>query len=180
MPDLTIRPATLDDLDEVLALRRTIAAEGIWIGAEAPLDEERDRASHRRTIEDGVSATMFIAVLDDRIVGSIFVGMTVEGVVDVGMAVADGHRGQGIGQRLIETGIDWARRAGAHKMTLQHWPWNLRARALYERVGFVEEGYLRRHYRRKDGSVWDAAVMGLVLDHDSPGHEPRAVEPPRR
>jgi RimJ/RimL family protein N-acetyltransferase len=38
------------------------------------------------------------------------------------------------------------------------------ARALYEKYGFVQEGYLRRQYPRKNGEIWDAVVMGLLLD----------------
>jgi putative acetyltransferase len=49
------------------------------------------------------------------------------------------------------------------------WPHNHPARQLYERFGFVEEGRLRRHYRRQNGELWDAIVMGLVLDDSSPG-----------
>mgnify|MGYP000948480023 FL=1 len=40
---------------------------------------------------------------------------------------------------------------------------------LYEGMGFVQEGYLRRHYPRKTGELWDAVVMGLVLNEETPG-----------
>src|SRR5438132_10638636 len=30
--------------------------------------------------------------------------------------------------------------------------------------GFEEEGLLRRQYRRRNGELWDALVMGLLLD----------------
>jgi hypothetical protein len=33
----------------------------------------------------------------------------------------------------------------------------------------VEEGRLRRHYRRRNGELWDAVVMGLVFDTTTPG-----------
>jgi RimJ/RimL family protein N-acetyltransferase len=65
--------------------------------------------------------------------------------------------------------VTWAEEAGAHKVTLQVWPHNEAARALYRKVGFVEEGLLRRHYRRRNGELWDAITMGLVLDNTSPG-----------
>ncbi len=42
-------------------------------------------------------------------------------------------------------------------------PHNEAAIALYRRVGFVEEGLLRRHYRRRDGELWDALLMALYL-----------------
>jgi RimJ/RimL family protein N-acetyltransferase len=43
-------------------------------------------------------------------------------------------------------------------------PWNEPAIALYRKFGFVEEGRLRKQYRRQNGELWDVLVMGLVLD----------------
>jgi RimJ/RimL family protein N-acetyltransferase len=54
-------------------------------------------------------------------------------------------------------------------MTLEVWPHNARARRLYQSAGFAEEGHLKRHYRRRNGALWDAVVMALILDNDSPG-----------
>ncbi len=54
-------------------------------------------------------------------------------------------------------------------MTLQVWPHNFTAQALYAKLGFVTEGRLRRHYRRRSGELWDALTMGLMLDTSSPG-----------
>jgi RimJ/RimL family protein N-acetyltransferase len=158
---VVVRNATLDDLDELMVQRAAVAGEGRWIGAEVPLDEERDRRTFRASIE---RETLFVAELDGEIVGLIGLHPEPYGVVDLGMQVLDGHRGQGIGSALLERGIEWARASGAHKMALQHWPHNERARALYEKYGFVQEGYLRRHYPRKDGDLWDAVVMGLLLE----------------
>jgi RimJ/RimL family protein N-acetyltransferase len=85
------------------------------------------------------------------------------------MQVAEGYRGLGVGTVLLTAIIDWARANNAHKATLQVWPHNQQARRLYEHSGFFEEGWLRRHYRRKTGELWDAIIMGLVLDDSSPG-----------
>ena len=85
-------------------------------------------------------------------------------VADLGMNVKDGYRGQGVGSALVERALLWAREVGAHKIALQHWPHNTAARALYEKYGFEQEGYLRRHYPRNSGEIWDAVVMGLLLD----------------
>jgi len=80
------------------------------------------------------------------------------------MAILAAYRGQGIGTRLVEHGTEWARQAGAHKLALEVWPHNDRAIALYKKMGFLEEGRLRRHYRRRSGELWDAVVMGLLLE----------------
>lgn len=177
---VTIRRATSDDLDALLDLREAVAGEGVWIAAQLPLDRAGDRDKYRRTIEvqaDGMSAVLLVAEVDGALIGSLGVQTRV-GIADLGMNIADGHRGRGIGAALLAEAIDWARSAGVHKVELEHWPWNHRARALYERFGFVEEGYRRRQYRRKDGSLWDSVIMGLVLDEHAPGHDERAIEPP--
>ncbi len=85
------------------------------------------------------------------------------------MGVADGWRGRGIGSLLMEQAVAWSRDQGAHKISLEVWPHNTGARALYEKFGFVAEGRLRRHWRRANGELWDSIPMGLVLDETSPG-----------
>jgi ribosomal protein S18 acetylase RimI-like enzyme len=69
-----------------------------------------------------------------------------------------------VGTALLAEAVRRARAAGAHKIALQVWPHNAAAIALYERFGFQREGYLRRHYRRRSGELWDAVVMGLPLE----------------
>jgi RimJ/RimL family protein N-acetyltransferase len=158
---VTVRNGTPDDLDELMVQREAVAAEGRWIGAEVPLDVERDRRVLAEGIERG---SLFVAELDGEIVGYLGMEIPPYKVADLGMLVKDGHRGQGIGSALLERAIEYAREQGCHKVALQHWPHNERARGLYEKYGFEQEGYLRRHYPRKNGELWDAVVMGLLLD----------------
>jgi RimJ/RimL family protein N-acetyltransferase len=54
-------------------------------------------------------------------------------------------------------------------VTLAVWPHNHAARGLYAKYGFVTEGTRRRQYRRRNGQLWDAVLMGLVLDESTPG-----------
>ena len=140
-----------------------VAGEGRWIGTEAPVDLERRR---RRMVEDVVSdhVVVLVAEADGELVGQLGLQLARYGVADLGMLVAAGWRGRGVGTALLAEAIDRARKAGAHKIALQVWPHNTAAIALYERFGFQREGYLRRHYRRRSGELWDAVVMGLPLD----------------
>mgnify|MGYP001818185020 CR=1 FL=1 len=160
---VTVRDATTDDLDALMALRAEVAAEGRWIGAELPLDEEGDRASLVTAVEDR-DAALFVADADGVVVGLLFIRLPRYLVAELGMLVSAGWRRRGVGSNLLEAGLDWARSHGAHKVALQHWPHNHAAHALYRKYGFEQEGYLRRHYPRKDGELWDAVVMGLLLD----------------
>ena len=162
-PSVTVRPATLADVDAVVAMLAEVAGEGRWIATEAPVDVDRRR---RRMVEDieREDAVVLVAEVAGERVGELGLRLAGYGVADLGMAVAAGWRGRGIGSALLAEAIDQARTAGAHKIALQVWPHNAAAIALYERFGFQREGYLTRHYRRRSGELWDAVVMGLPLD----------------
>jgi ribosomal protein S18 acetylase RimI-like enzyme len=119
------------------------------------------------SIEEGTSG-VFVAAREDLVVGSLSVQVQ-HSVGSLGMMVARQHRRQGIGGRLLDEGLRWARASRLHKVDLGVWPHNAPAIALYRSRGFTIEGRLRRHYRRANGELWDMVAMGLVLDTQSPG-----------
>jgi len=75
------------------------------------------------------------------------------------IAVPQARRGEGLGRRLVEAGLDAARRAGAARMYLEVSEINAPAQALYRRCGFADAGRRARYY--KDGS--DALVLARSL-----------------
>ncbi len=163
----TIRPASLDDLDRVIELLWAVAADGRWLGTEVPFDRVVRRAGLAALVS-GENGTLIVADAGgpDRgpdVVGHITVGVASYGVADIGMLLAEEWRGRGLGTALLEAGLDWAARAGAHKAALEVWPHNEAALALYKRAGFTEEGRKVRHYRRRSGEIWDAILMGRSL-----------------
>jgi RimJ/RimL family protein N-acetyltransferase len=160
---VSVRPASEDDLDAAVDLYAAVADEGRWIGAEAPVDKAERRARFESSIRRD-DAQFFVADDDGRIVGELGIEVAGYGVADFGMMVAADVRGQGVGSALLSAAVDWARGAGAHKIALQVWPNNEAAIALYRKFGFEQEGRLRRHYRRRNGDLWDAVVMGMLLD----------------
>jgi len=164
MADVTIRPETDADVPAVLDVLMSVAAEGRWIGTQLPLDKPARLAQMRAALERSESFAGFVAEVDGKVIGSIGLELASYGVVDLGICLLDGYRSQGVGLRLMQRGIEWARGAGAHKITLQVWPHNERGIGLYRKLGFVEEGLLRRHYRRNSGEIWDSVIMGLLLE----------------
>ena len=162
-PPVTIREATLSDVDALVAILVEVAGEGRWIATEAPVDVERRRRRMAEEIESD-DAIVLVAEAGGEVVGQLGLRLASYGVADLGMNVAAGWRGRGVGTALLTEAVDRARKAGAHKLALQVWPHNAAALALYERFGFRREGYLTRHYRRRSGELWDAVVMGLPLD----------------
>ena len=158
-----VRPATDDDLDAAVDLYTDVAAEGRWIGGEAPVDKVERRGAFEASIRRD-DAEVIVAEENGRQVGHLGIEVRRYGVAELGMMVAADARGRGVGAALLSAAIDWARTAGAHKVHLQVWPHNEAALALYRGFGFEQEGYLRRHYRRRNGELWDAIDMGLLLD----------------
>jgi RimJ/RimL family protein N-acetyltransferase len=159
--EIGVRQATAEDLDQLLDLNEAVAAEGVYIAAEAPIDRESKRATYQSMI-DASDAAILVAEAQAEIVGMLGIGGT--DVAELGMYVAADCRRMGVGSALLEGAIAWARQKGAHKISLDVWPHNEAARSLYRKFGFVEEGYLRKHYRRRNGELWDAVLMGLLLD----------------
>ena len=85
------------------------------------------------------------------------------GFGEIGMMVASGWRGRGVGTALVTAAEAWAREHGLHKLALSVFPHNQAAIGLYRKCGFVEEGHRVRHYRRASGELWDSIIMGLPL-----------------
>jgi RimJ/RimL family protein N-acetyltransferase len=78
------------------------------------------------------------------------------------MGLLQAYRGRGIGERLIRTAIDAARAAAFERIELTVYGRNVRAAALYRKVGFVLEG-TRIRGKKLDGDYDDVHMMGLLL-----------------
>jgi RimJ/RimL family protein N-acetyltransferase len=165
--DIAIREAIATDFEDWFRLYDTVAAEGRWIGGEAP----SDKVARQRVFDEYLGdpdAVTFLAEADGRLFGTLGVEVH-RGIADLGMMVDARWRGRGVGSALMEACIAWATKHGAHKLVLEVWPHNTVAQSLYRKYSFEQEGLFKRHYRRRNGELWDAVRMGLVLDQDSPG-----------
>lgn len=160
--EVTIREAQVADVEGILDALEPVAAEDRWIATEAPIARSRVRPffAARIGVPDG---TIFVAVDDTRIVGSLGVRRGFGGCAEIGMSLLAEYRGRGIGSQLMERAIGWARDRDHHKISLQVHPWNEAALSLYEKFGFAREGYFRKHFRRRNGELWDVIQMGLLL-----------------
>lgn len=79
----------------------------------------------------------------------------------LGMGVARGFRGKGIGYKLLSRAIEHCWDMGLKRIELEVLVHNSEAIALYENVGFQHEGRLRKA-RLIDGEYQDVFHMGLL------------------
>lgn len=85
------------------------------------------------------------------------------------VAVTPSARGQGIGERLVGSGLERAAALGAQRMFLEAAADNTAALHLYSKLLFKEEGRRKAYYARPDGRM-DAVVMArdVGLSDNSP------------
>jgi L-phenylalanine/L-methionine N-acetyltransferase len=80
----------------------------------------------------------------------------------LGITVALAWQGQGIGDQLMTALIDWADNwAGVLRIELTVFADNAKAIALYQRHGFVQEGFMRA-YALRDGVYADTLAMARL------------------
>jgi ribosomal-protein-alanine N-acetyltransferase len=157
-----IRPAQRADADGIIDLMVAVAAEERWIGTELPIGT----AARRLGVETALGRAdvlMLVAHAGEALIGELSLFPRRRGLLELGMCVAEQWRSHGIGSALLTRAIAWARAGAAHKIALEVFPHNPAAIALYERFGFVREGYFRAQLRRKNGALWDTIPMGLIV-----------------
>jgi RimJ/RimL family protein N-acetyltransferase len=153
-----VRPARRNEARRLAELLAEIAEERNSIASEPPIDlNERARA-----FAGSIDGTI-VAVADDELVGSLHIEANRFGVGEIGMGITRPWRGRGVGSLLMTAAIEKARADGLHKLSLEVFPHNTAAVALYRKYGFVDEGLRLKHYRRASGELWDALIMGRSL-----------------
>jgi RimJ/RimL family protein N-acetyltransferase len=154
--EFRVRPAEDGDRRPLALLFAAVAEERDGIAAEPPVDVDARAAGWDLD-------RSLVALTDDEVVGVISVIESGLGFGEIGMMVAAGWRGQGVGTALVAAAIERARRRGLHKLALGVFLQNEAAIALYRKFGFVDEGRRIQHIRRANGESWDLIEMGLLL-----------------
>lgn len=152
-----LRPATEDDLTALIALERAGEAQ-LYVGQ---WSEER----HRATMAGG-DARYLVAEDSD---GSLEAYAILRGLGEAGRAIelkrlVVGRPGRGLGRRILgEIQRIAFEELGAHRLFLDVFDDNARARHLYESMGFVFEGVLRDATSR-DGEWHNLLLMSMLED----------------
>lgn len=170
MTGYTIRPASPDDAEAIIAFTKILADEpnnGVSFASSADvlftLDEERGII---QSYLDHPTSHWLIA-LDTRgnMVGhtNVSAGRRVfRHTVGLGISVAKDWRNKGVGTALMREMMAWcAANPQIKRLELEVFASNPRAIHVYEQLGFEREG-VRRAYALKDGRFQDAIMMAIL------------------
>jgi len=166
--NLKIKPATLDDAPELLALHRSILEEGryfITSAEEFHNSLERQRIIMRLLISQDNSC-QFLARSSGRLIGMVLIrGGFLQRMKHVGkleIFLSPDRRGRGGGRLLMDMALDWARKHGTiSKIGLTVFEDNTRAVRLYRSLDFEIEGRRAGEYREPDGTLRTDLLMWL-------------------
>jgi putative acetyltransferase len=162
-----IRRAEPSDAEGLTRLGEAVGSEPEgWLVTSNGWRQVSDERRYLRAIRRYPNAAVFVAEDEKQIVGRLSIARdqhpASRHVADLGLMVAMSHRRRGIGTGLLEAALDWARHSEVRKLELHVFPHNEAAIRLYEKFGFVQEGYRRGHYRRGNEYV-DAILMAYFV-----------------
>jgi RimJ/RimL family protein N-acetyltransferase len=168
MEGLVVRPAAPSDAGALVDLARAVGSEPEgWLISESEWRSPGEERRYLRALRRYPHAAVFVAEVPEGIVGRLSIARDSHPasyhVADLGLMVAADYRRRGVGWALLEGAVEWARSSGVRKLELHVFPHNEPAIALYERFGFVREGYRRGHYRRGRDYV-DAILMAYDVE----------------
>ena len=137
MPDLVFRPMQPSDLEPVAALARDAEPFGWTL----------------RNFQDALGAgyRCTVGVVGEVIVGYSVVSHVLDECELLEIAVAPAFQGRGYGSALLERAKADAAAGCARLMRLEVRESNARARGMYARHGFSEDGIRRNYYRTEEG-----------------------------
>ncbi|WLD95287.1 GNAT family N-acetyltransferase [Alkalihalobacillus sp. AL-G] len=139
---VTLRPAMEKDAYDIITFAQSIVMSGSFIQKEQTKTPEQEIRFIQEMKKQG---HMYTAVeVEGKVLG---IARIIRG--DLSMKrhtgvfrtwLTDDAQGKGIGKKIMEYTLEWAKREGLHKICLTVFSGNPNAQKLYERYGFVVEG----------------------------------------
>ncbi|KUJ67972.1 GNAT family acetyltransferase [Streptomyces albus subsp. albus] len=139
MSDFVIRPATAEDIPDIVAM---LADDALGASRESPDDLAPYRAAFERIAADP-QQRLVVAVREGRTVGTLQLtlvpGLSRRGAtrsIIEGVRIHADERGSGLGTLLIEWAVEASRGAGCQLVQLTSDATRLDAHRFYQRLGF--------------------------------------------
>ncbi|MFA5523962.1 MAG: ribosomal protein S18-alanine N-acetyltransferase [Tissierellales bacterium] len=147
MSDVIIREMTEEDIDDVLEVEKESFATP-WTKEAFVLELIKNQL-----------ARYIVAEKDEKIVGYGGLWLILDEGHITNIAVSSNHRGQGIGNLLVERLIGICEERGINNMTLEVRKTNFIAQYLYKKYDFVDCGVRKGYYT---DTKEDAVIMWRV------------------
>jgi ribosomal protein S18 acetylase RimI-like enzyme len=162
---VTIRPARQDDITGIVGTMRQVTENGTYIEAESvasQLDYEGSLLRHN----EFESRVFFVATVEEEVVGWVHLEVPeiekLRHTAELTVGLVAEYRGEGIGRRLVERALDWARAQDLTKVYNSIPATNEGAIEFFEALGGEIEAVREDHYRI-DGEPVDEKMMGIAL-----------------
>ena len=179
--NVSLQPVTREDVSRIRQWLEDDEVSHSWFGRytygePAHLGyspSELERATDEEfaaALEDPAHVTLSVYTEDGEHIGEVHIGL--------GEALGDGHLSiligrkdvwnRGYGTAGVSAALDMAfKEYGLYRVWVDIPEFNQGARAMFERVGFVHEGTLRKS-RPHEGARFDSVVMGILATEYSP------------
>lgn len=166
--NIHIRRATADDAPALLAHAESILAEEIY-SLSVPGELMFTIAQEQEWIKsknENPQHLLLIAEVSNQIVGVLDLSnghrQRIAHTAEFGMSIARPFRNQGIGRRLLEEMLKWARdNPVLEKISLKVHADNDRAIHLYKSLGFIQEGYLTKELKYGPNQYVDSILLSV-------------------
>lgn len=166
---LIISPISPNEAGNVIFLHKAVAEEHKYLISEMDeiVESEEEEAKTIQRICNSGNSIMLGAYIDGSLVGMATATggnrKKTEHVTTIGIAVLPGYRDIGIGRKLMEAVIEWAKgNPMIIRISLSVFGTNERAIRLYKNLGFKVEGKRKGHFKI-DNELIDEIMMGLFV-----------------
>jgi RimJ/RimL family protein N-acetyltransferase len=164
-----VRPARPTDAKACLAVVWEATQERPRTLMTTPEEFWTVRQWRKHRIEWGSNGVWLVAEVDRKVIASLGCDRArrprEKHICEFGITVGRAYRGIGVGRAMLETLEVWARENEIEKIILRVFDTNTRARALYDKMGYVSEGVERHAVKFPDEYV-DAIRMAKFLTRE--------------
>ena len=168
--EIVVREATIQDAADFIRCVKSYISDNEYQVME-PDEFAPDITQGREFIQSFIeseNSILLVATHNDKIVGNIDITggrrKRLRHTGLIGMGMLREYRSKGLGTTLLETAINWAKKAdGLEKIWLQIVADNIPAVKLYKKMGFAEEGRQKQFIRISKGKYSDNLIMSMGL-----------------
>ncbi len=165
----TIRNPEPDDAEQMITHIQAVDTESLFLARE-PGEFSMSPEAERKYLEDAKNSEFdlfLVAEIHGEIIASCVVRINprkrYRHKAELAIAVQKAYWSMGIGRKLMNAAISWAKEQGLAKLELGVDTENQRALSLYSSLGFEIEGTIRKERRMADETFRDGYRMGLML-----------------